>query len=288
MIQIRTMTDRDIELGMRLKRQAGWNQLEQDWRRCLALEPEGCFVLEREGLGLGTTTTCVMGDVAWIAMVLVDEACRGQGFGKAMMLHALDYLDGRGIASIRLDATPLGRPLYEKLGFVAQFDLRRWHGICEPSPDRAASASYLQLSSFPGGGDQSFRSVLTLDTAATRTPRDKLIMALLNEWPQAARVAFRDDQLLGYLAARRGENATQIGPCIASDSTAGEALLLDASARFAGKTVYVDIPVDHVAASAVAQNAGLTTQRLLTRMTRGTPVLEDVNQLWASTGPEKG
>ena len=38
---IRLMTEQDIPLGMRLKTQAGWNQALEDWRRFLAMQPEG-------------------------------------------------------------------------------------------------------------------------------------------------------------------------------------------------------------------------------------------------------
>src|SRR5215470_13964397 len=103
------MTVDDIPLGMRLKEQAGWNQTEADWRRFLDLEPEGCFVAELDSVPAGTTLTCTFGPVAWIAMVLVDAALRGRGIGKALMVHALDFLDRRGVRTVRLDATPLGQ-----------------------------------------------------------------------------------------------------------------------------------------------------------------------------------
>ena len=32
--------------------------------------------------------------------------------------------------TVHLDATPLGRPVYERLGFRPQFDLQRWDGTC--------------------------------------------------------------------------------------------------------------------------------------------------------------
>jgi len=64
---------------MRLKEQVGWNQLEADWRRLLELQPDGCFFAELGGVPLGTVTTCRFGAVAWIAMMLVDEAYRRQG-----------------------------------------------------------------------------------------------------------------------------------------------------------------------------------------------------------------
>src|SRR5438105_11990396 len=132
MIRIRRMTAADVPLGMRLKEQAGWNQTEADWQRCLDLQPDGCFVAEWNDTPVGTTTTCVFGNVAWIAMVLVDANHRGKGIGKALMNHALEYLDSAGVASIRLDATPLGQPLYEKLGFRVQFPLARFEGVLPP------------------------------------------------------------------------------------------------------------------------------------------------------------
>src|SRR5438270_5748591 len=108
MIHVRLLSGADLRASLQLSRTAGWNQTEADWRRCLDLQPDGCFVAEWQGTPVGTTTTCVFGNVAWIAMVLVDANHRGKGIGKALMNHALEYLDSAGVASIRLDATPLG------------------------------------------------------------------------------------------------------------------------------------------------------------------------------------
>src|SRR5215468_10104666 len=105
MLRIRTMTDNDLSLAMSLKDQAGWNQTEADWQRFLAMEPAGCFVAEWDGRPVGTTVTCILGSVAWVAMVLVDPEFRGKGIGKALMTHALDFLESQSVPSIRLDAT---------------------------------------------------------------------------------------------------------------------------------------------------------------------------------------
>ena len=59
------MTTDDLPLGMRLKAQAGWNQVSADWQRFLELEPDGCFVGQWHGQPVATTTTCVFGSVAW-------------------------------------------------------------------------------------------------------------------------------------------------------------------------------------------------------------------------------
>src|SRR5262249_12737980 len=128
-IHLRILTAHDLPLGMRLKRQAGWNQTEADWQRFLDLEPYGWFVGEMDGTPVATAATCVFGPVAWVAMVLVDAAVRGRGIGTALMRHALAFLESRCVRGVRLDATPLGRPVYEKLGFVAEYSLARFEGV---------------------------------------------------------------------------------------------------------------------------------------------------------------
>lgn len=278
MTAIRTMTGSDLQLGMKLKRQAGWNQTEADWRRFLELSPQGCFVAEVDGQPVGTAGTFVFGKVAWIAMVLVDPAARGKGVGTSLMRHALDHLDALGVTSIRLDATHLGKPIYEKLGFVSQFELARFEG----SPVGSRHATPVEAMT----GSQ-LEQAAALDAAVTATPRAKLLRALhrdnLGDW----RMLRQGESLLGFLAARPGENAIQIGPCIA-EAAAGEALLADAWRRYAGRRVFADIPLDHAPAVASALAGGLTEQRRFTRMVRGGNVCEDVSRLWTSSGPEKG
>lgn len=274
----RTMTTADIDLGMSLKRQAGWNQTREDWQRFIALAPQGCFIAVEDDRDVATVTTTMFGSVGWIAMVLVDESMRGRGIGKAVLNHAIAHLESQHARSIRLDATPMGRPLYEKLGFVAQFDLVRYAG-------RSTLAA--PLAPVEPMDETLLPEVLALDASVTATPRSALIRTLIEQQPHLTRIVRRDNTLHGYVTARPGEDAAQIGPCIASINT-GRALLADALARHAGQQVYIDVPADNAEAIRVVESAGLTPQRNLTRMTRGTPIVEDVARLWASTGPEKG
>src|SRR5260370_13144230 len=99
------------------------------------METDGCFAAEWKAQAVGTTVTGILGTVGWIAMVLVEPDWRGRGIGKALMSHALSFLDAQGVLSVRLDATALGKPLYEKLGFVVEYELARYEGVSlAPSP----------------------------------------------------------------------------------------------------------------------------------------------------------
>ena len=102
MIAIRPMTTFHIVDGMRLKAEAGWNQLDADWRRFLALGGDGCFIAEQEGRVVGSVTTCRFGSVGWIAMLLVEKSQRGAGIGRRLLIHAVEHLEAHGVRSIRL------------------------------------------------------------------------------------------------------------------------------------------------------------------------------------------
>jgi GNAT superfamily N-acetyltransferase len=278
MIQLRTMADADLPFGSRLSREAGWNQTEADWRRAIDLQPDGCFVAEWEGMPAGTATTCVFGDVAWIAMVLVDERLRRRGIGTGLMRHALTFLDEGGVSTVRLDATPLGQPLYEQLGFVAEYRLARFEGVLEAAPGVAGVATAIP---------EQWQALVALDQAVTGADRSALLFHAFAAQPDSVRVTMDGETASGFIAARDGYRAVHLGPCIAPPDLS-PLLLIDAWGRYPGRRVFIDIPIDNITATREAAAQGLTAQRYLTRMRRGTPRLERLDWLAASFGPEKG
>jgi GNAT superfamily N-acetyltransferase len=278
MIAIRPMTPADLADGLNLSTRAGWNQTEADWRRFLDLQPDGCFLAEWNGTPAGTTTTCVLGTVAWIAMVLVEEPLRGRGIGKALMKHALEFLQRCRIPTVRLDATPLGQPLYEQLGFVPQYQLARLEGTLPGAP---AVAGVTEVS--PGQEED----LAALDEKVTGTDRRKLLRRLFAEHGERFRAVWTGNEVGGFMTSRPGSRAVMLGPCVAS-AEAGPLLLADACHRHAGERVFLDIPTGNEPAIRLAQAQGLKVQRHLLRMCRGPMPLEHVEQLWASSGPEKG
>jgi GNAT superfamily N-acetyltransferase len=141
-VLIRALTAADIPAGQRLREQAGWNQTTDDWLRLLAWDAAGCWVAQMnapDGPVVGTTAVTSYGNrIAWVGMVLVDEAHRRQGIGQTLLTHALAYLEARGVQTVALDSTPAGQPLYARLGFADAFQLARWRG---PFPELAGRTS---------------------------------------------------------------------------------------------------------------------------------------------------
>ncbi len=278
MIRIRPMTAADLPFGLRLSDEAGWNQIPADWQRFLDLQPDGCFVAEWDSVAVGTTTTCIFGTVAWIAMVLVTTSARGRGVGTALMEHALRFLDERGIATVRLDARPMGQPIYERLGFVEQYRIAHYEGTLPAAPKAA-----LVEDAAPGCWD----ALMDLDEQITRTDRRRLLRRLFSEYPESVYLGRMGSNLHGYCTSRPGKKTMRIGPCIATAS-AGPLLLADTCHHHPGQRVSIDVPVRNEAAVQWVEGHGLTVQHTLMRMCRGTSVIEQVENLWAGSGPEKG
>ena len=128
-VEICTMQAEQIPFGMSLKEAAGWNQLPLDWERFQEFEPNGCFVARCDGELAGTATSIAYEKLfGWVGMVLVHENMRRRGLGRALLMAGIEYLEEQGVAAVKLDATPMGKQLYDTIGFVDEYLVERWQG----------------------------------------------------------------------------------------------------------------------------------------------------------------
>jgi GNAT superfamily N-acetyltransferase len=207
-MRLRLMTEADIPAGMRLKEIAGWNQTEEDWRRFLRGSPGGCFVAETNGKVCGTATTIPYENrFAWIGMVLVDPEYRSRGFGTQLLRRAIEYLDDLRIPTMKLDATPQGKPIYEKLGFVPEYEIERW---TFQTSDKARSATE-GVGSNPVAG-KLLETILTKDNEVFGARRGSLLEDLNKHAPHFTVAALENHTLTGYAFGRHGSFADHLGP----------------------------------------------------------------------------
>lgn len=98
------------------------------WRKArhmdddVAANPSGVFVAEEEGAILGFITTRVDHEagIGQIPNLVVVEGVRGQGLGRRLIGHALDYFRALGLSHAKietLDQNPVGQHLYPACGF---------------------------------------------------------------------------------------------------------------------------------------------------------------------------
>lgn len=280
-ISIRRLTAEDLPFAQRVRELAGWNQTDRDWERLLAHEPGGCFLASCGGEPAGTaTTTAHGGEAGWIGMVLVHPDFRRRGIATRLLRECIGYLENR-VRCIKLDATPAGRAVYEKLGFVVESEFARWEGIARREEELVGLGEKSETG-IGEDGDELSSGSLAIDREAFGADRRAWLEGLARDSHVAA-----DGE--GYAMLRSGSRARYLGPAVARSSEQGDRLVRGVLARAAGEPVYWDIPEDNAAAVALARKLGFVRQRPLVRMRLGKPEREENAVLqWAISGPETG
>ncbi|MDO9515699.1 MAG: GNAT family N-acetyltransferase [Syntrophales bacterium] len=82
------------------------------------------FIGYADGLPASTSMLIKTGHVAGIYWVATLKEYRGRGFGEAMTRHAVLAGMGKGCTFASLQATAMGRPVYERIGFSNPYNYR--------------------------------------------------------------------------------------------------------------------------------------------------------------------
>ena len=258
-LPIRRLAERDLEDALRLSSTSGWNQQLEDWRMLRSLAPAGCFAALDGDAIVGTSMGIPYGEFSWVAMMLVDPAYRGQGLGRRLLEAAVDAVPAD--RPVRLDATPLGRPLYESFGFVEESTLTRFTASPAPRHDVTADmAKGVRALTAP-------ETLAAVDRRVFGADRSAVLQWALERCPQYARVA-APTFTRAYCFGRRGRLFDQIGPIVAEDETTPRGLVISALMASDGRDVAIDAFDDCEPFTAWLRGWGFVPQRPLFRMCR--------------------
>ena len=239
---IEVATSADIETLGRLRHSMDWSRSVdllgaiQPWRG------GRIFIIRERELSAATgetgarpavvTVATAAPPVGVIGSVMVRPEFQRGGLGRVIMEHALAWLEGEGVRHIYLDATPAGRPLYRRLGFVDVAS--SWYTITpQPSIDLDALRSLAKRGGaacvIQAGADELPR-IASVDRLAFGGDRLPLLDHLARIAGHKLLIAESADGVpLGYLMTRPPEpplEGVRIGPLVASDDATTAALLL--------------------------------------------------------------
>jgi GNAT superfamily N-acetyltransferase len=211
-------------------------------------------VAEAGGELVGVAAGAVFTGTGWVGGVAVVPGHRRAGLGGTLTEAIVEFLEGRGVTTVLLHATALGRPVYERLGFVPEAAYLTLTGPTRPpSPGDP---------SLRAGRQSDLKAVLALDLAATGEDRRRLLTAL---WPTGGLVAAGNGRLLGYHLASPWRPG---GAVIATDPEAG-LVLLDAVRVAPGDEVGISVPAANTPAVQSLESAGFSERYRTVRMHRG-------------------
>jgi GNAT superfamily N-acetyltransferase len=214
-VSIRRLKADDLEAAQALSREFQWPHRVEDWQFALA-HGQGAAAV-RDGELVGTAVCWPWGKrCATLGLVLVSTRMQGQRVGQHLMHAAMAGLEDR---TVLLHATPEGRGLYERMGFVITGEVRQHQNLAAPAP----------LVALPQGerlrplGRNDAPALVALDARAAGMPREAMLRQLLAEGDTV--VLARGGEAIGFSIVRRFGRGHAIGPVVAPDLASAQALI---------------------------------------------------------------
>jgi len=258
------MLPEDVDTAVAAVRDGGWGDRRaalQFYAQHPATYP---FLAESDGNVVGTAVAIEHGTVGWVGLVFVAPELRGQGLGGVLTQAVVERLQERGCRSMLLAATDLGRPVYDRLGFVADGEYVVFGGPVRPNPVSVPVVRPMVRADVDG--------TCALDREATAEDRSSIIRAIAEGWVIDAGLGPRAYAL---------RSPWGLGPAIAEDPADGVLLLEVLRSHAPGTDMTIVVPganesgIDHL------RKRGFVEQRRLPRMRLGEPVMWRPRQIWS-------
>lgn len=261
--------------------EAGWNQVEADWR--IFLDFGTVFAIRDKERVIATAATLpYSGRFGWISMVLISGEYRRRGLATRLMERCIESLTSAGVVPI-LDATPAGRTVYLGLGFQNSWPFQRML-LKEPTKE----IQKFEKSALQPVTDENWKLVCAYDARLFGADRSQVLSRLRGRLPEAEAIAIENGKVVGFLLGRTGRRASQIGPLVADRPEIAEALLSHAVRSVSGP-VYIDVMDDKLSLIERLKASGFVHERPYTRMLLGRQEsFQDLPHTFAVAGPELG
>jgi len=265
------------EVGLALDWAAaeGWNPGLADAAAFAAVDPEGFRVAEVEGAPAAVLSV-VNYDArfAFLGFYIVRPELRGRGIGWKLWQAGLAHAGAR---TVGLDGVVAQQANYASQGFRLAYRNIRFAGKAEGG----TAESVVDLAQVP------FEIVEASDAAIFPAPRRAFLHAWLTTPGHAGRAVLREGRLAGWGVVRPARQGFKIGPLVAEDEAAAEALYGALSARAQGDIV-LDVPEPNAAALALARRHGLAPVFETARMYTGPIRPVALEKLYGVTSFELG
>ncbi len=279
MIYVRVLSEEDFCFATRLTDTVDWGLTEEDFQFMIDLEPHGCFIVLDGEKKIGIATTVTYGEVGWIGNVIVEEKYRNRGVGSRLLMHAMNYLRKRAVKTINLLSYVHAIPFYENLGFksVGWFSVLKGKGTQRKSAGRVRSA-----------GEKDFPDIFALDAFCFGTSRERVLRRILSEKDNLCCTSYADDELSGFIFARRYPEMAELGPMACRSNSVNAIDLLHAIlGELLGLEVHMYVAEKAVSLLAELKTLGFEERFKVMKMFWGRPVLE-TDCLLAAESLERG
>jgi GNAT superfamily N-acetyltransferase len=277
-LQIRNLRPEEISIALDWAAAEGWNPGLAD-ASCFAIpDANGFFVGEIDGEAVATVS-CVNydGRFAFLGFYIVRPEFRGAGHGLRIWNAAIAHAGSRVIG---LDGVVAQQDNYKKSGFQLAYANIRYGGTVSAPP--APPADVVALDTIP------FAMVEKDDATVFPAPRSAFLRAWIGAPGHLGRALLRDGRLKGWGVIRPCRTGHKIGPLVADDREAADAILQALLACAGNGEIFLDIPATNRDAIALAESLDLKPAFETARMYTGAVPSLQLDRVFGVTSFELG
>lgn len=275
-LTIRSLRPEEIRLAIDWAAGEGWNPGLDDAACFSVVDPEGFLVAELDGEPAAVISVVNYDEnFAFLGFYIVRPELRGRGIGFKLWQAGLAHAGAR---TIGLDGVVAQQENYAKQGFILAYRNIRFAG----TPGDGEAGDTVDLSTLP------FAVVEASDAAIFPAPRTAFLEAWLSTPGHAGRALLRDGALAGWGVVRPARAGWKIGPLVAQDEEAADAVFRALRAVAGTDGIVLDVPEPNAAALALARRHGLAPVFETARMYTGPIRPVALEKLYGVTSFELG
>ncbi|MBB4360089.1 ribosomal protein S18 acetylase RimI-like enzyme [Bradyrhizobium sp. CIR18] len=275
---IRNLRPKEISLAIDWAAAEGWNPGHRD-AACFAVpDAQGFFVGEIDGEPVATVS-CVNYDdrFAFLGFYIVRDSFRGAGHGLRIWNAAIAHAGARVIG---LDGVVAQQDNYRKSGFQLAYANIRYGGIV--AARSRAPTEVVALDTIP------FALVEADDATVFPARRSAFLRAWIDTSGHVGRALVRDGKLAAWGVIRPCRTGCKIGPLVADDRAAAEAIVQALLASADVGEIFLDVPAVNREAIALAEALGLKPVFETARMYTGAIPPLRIDRVFGVTSFELG
>jgi len=268
----------EVSIAVNWAAAEGWNPGLADDACFAVADPEGFFIGELDGAPAATVSCVNYGaSFAFLGFYIVREDLRGRGYGLRIWNAAIAHAGRRVIG---LDGVVAQQQNYKKSGFQLAYANVRYGGIVAPPP--GPPADVVALDTIP------FARVEADDAMVFPAPRSAFLRAWVGTSGHVGRALLRDGKLVAWGVIRPCRTGRKIGPLVADDRAAADAIVQALLASTIGGEIFVDVPAINREAIALAESLGLKPVFETARMYTGPIAPMRIDRVFGVTSFELG
>ncbi|MCP4618739.1 MAG: GNAT family N-acetyltransferase [Bradyrhizobium sp.] len=225
----------------------GWNPGLSDAACFATVDPEGFLIGELDGVP-AATVSCVNYDdrFSFLGFYIVREGLRGRGYGLRIWNAAIAHAGRRLIG---LDGVVAQQANYRKSGFQLAYANIRYGGtVAAPA---VPPPGIVALRDIP------FAMIEASDATVFPAPRPAFLRAWIGKPGHIGCALVRGGALGGWGVIRPCRTGSKIGPLVADDRPAAEAILSALLMQIGDGEIFLDVPAVNPDAVALAESLGL-------------------------------